>query len=63
MLSRPQLAHPTELWALQWSDYLDRRTQELQFLRDKIDLTTEPEALEYLRRRAGAALPTEVRKT
>lgn len=56
-LSRPKLAHPTELWALRWSDYLDRRREELHFLQQEMEITAEPELLEYLKERVGEYLP------
>jgi hypothetical protein len=58
-LSRPALQHPTELWALRWSDYLDRRREELNFLQNEIEITADPEILEYLRERVGEYLPEE----
>lgn len=61
MLGRPQgLGHPTELWALRWSDLLDRRTQELRFLKDKITIQADPADLDYLRRQAAGFLPDEI---
>jgi hypothetical protein len=58
LLSRPSgFGHPTELWALQWSDYLDRRTGEMRYLQDQIELTTDPETLDYLKSTAGKHLP------
>jgi hypothetical protein len=59
-LSRPRLQHPTELWALRWSDYLDRRREELKFLEEQIEITADPELLEYLRERVGEYLPREL---
>ncbi len=59
LLSRPTLQHPTELWALRWSDYLDRRREELKFLENEIEITTDPELLEYLRGRVGDYLPDQ----
>lgn len=61
LLSRPQgLGHPTELWALRWSDILDRRTEELRFLKDKIVIQADPADLDYLRRQVTGFLPDEV---
>jgi hypothetical protein len=60
LLSRPSLQHPTELWALRWSDYLDRRREELKFLENEIEITADPELLEYLRERVGEYLPDEL---
>ncbi len=60
LLSRPSLQHPSELWALRWSDYLDRRREELKFLEDQIDITADPELLDYLRERVGEFLPDEL---
>ncbi|GEM_PF-6749237 len=58
LLSRPGgLGHETELWALRWSDFLDRRTSELRFLRDKMALQANPEDLAYLRREMAEFLP------
>lgn len=60
LISRPTgLGHPTELWALQWSDYLDRRQEELRFLREKLEISAEPEALDYLRRTVPTHLPQQ----
>ncbi|MCH7580505.1 MAG: ATP-binding protein [Chloroflexi bacterium] len=61
-LSRPQLDHPTELWALRWSDYLDRRREELNYLQDEMEITADPELLEYLKERVGEFLPEEITK-
>ena len=60
LLSRPSLQHPTELWALRWSDYLDSRREELKFLENEIEITADPELLEYLRERVGEYLPDEL---
>ena len=60
LLSRPNLHHPTELWALRWSDYLDTRREELKFLENEIEITDDPELLEYLRERVGEYLPEEL---
>jgi hypothetical protein len=60
LLSRPDFRHPTELWALRWSDYLDRRREELQFLEREIEVTTDPELLDYLKSRVGDLLPEQV---
>jgi hypothetical protein len=60
LLSRPKLQHPSELWALRWSDYLDRRREELKFLEAEIEITADPELLEYLRSRVGEYLPEEI---
>lgn len=57
LVSRPNLPHPTEIWALRWSDLIERRREELSFLRDKIELSADPEDLSYLRRTAGEHLP------
>ena len=62
-LSRPALSHPTELWALRWSDYLDRRREELKFLENEIEITADPELLEYLRERVGDYMPEELAAT
>ena len=62
-LSRPILSHPTELWALTWADYLDRRREELKFLEKEIEVTADPELLEYLRERVGEYLPEEPAET
>lgn len=59
LLSRPKLPHPTELWALRWSDFLDRRREELKFLEKEIEVTADPELLEYLKERVGDLLPAE----
>ena len=45
--------------ALRWSDLIERRREELSFLRDKIELTAEPEDLTYLRRTVGQHLPND----
>lgn len=55
--------HPTELWALQWSDYFDRRAEELRFLKEKIEITADPLALQYLRRTSGGFLPPDMPST
>ncbi len=60
LLSKPALQHPTELWALRWSDYLDQRRGELKFLEDEIEVTSDSELLEYLRERVGEYLPDEL---
>ena len=60
LLSKPALQHPTELWALRWSDYLDRRREELKFLENEIEVTADPELLDYLRERVGEYLPDEL---
>jgi hypothetical protein len=61
LLGRPPgLGHPTELWALRWSDLLDRRTEEMRFLRDKIIIQADPADLEYLRKQVAGFLPDEV---
>ncbi len=57
LVSRPNLPHPTEIWAIRWSDLIERRREELSFLRDKIELTADPEDLRYLRRTVGQHLP------
>lgn len=57
LVSRPNLPHATEIWALRWSDLIERRREELSFLRDKIELTAEPEDLTYLRTTVGQHLP------
>ena len=60
LFSRPSLQHPTELWALRWSDYLDGRREELKFLEKEIEITADPELMEYLRERVGEYLPGEL---
>ncbi len=60
LISRPRLGHPTELWARQWSDVLDSRCQELEFLRGKLEILGDPQDLEYLRRKVGKFLPAEI---
>lgn len=60
LISRPNLGHPTELWTLQWSDFIDSRRSELQFLRDKIEILADPQDLQYLRRTVGKHLPPEI---
>jgi hypothetical protein len=60
LLSRPSLQHPTELWALRWSDYLDSRREELKFLEKEIEITADPDLLEYLRERVGEYLPDQL---
>ncbi|MEX2158361.1 MAG: ATP-binding protein [Dehalococcoidia bacterium] len=60
LVSRLSLDHPTELWALRWSDYLDLRREELKFLEEQIEITADPELLEYLKRRVGDLLPPEL---
>lgn len=57
LVSRPKLPHPTEIWALRWSDLIERRREELAFLRDKIEFAADPEDLSYLRRTVGEYLP------
>jgi hypothetical protein len=59
LISRPSLKHPTELWALKWSDYIDQRLQELRFLESELNVTADPELLEYLQSRVGEFLPSE----
>lgn len=53
-------AHDTELWALQWSDYIEHRRQELHYLQQQIQLTVDPQDLQYLRKVAGDILPPEM---
>jgi hypothetical protein len=61
LIGRPQgLGHPTELWTLRWSDLLDRRTEEMRFLKDKITIQADPADLDYLRRHVAGFLPDEV---
>lgn len=61
MLGRPPgLGHPTELWALRWSDLFDRRTEELRFLKDKIATQADPADLDYLRQQVAGFLPDQV---
>lgn len=61
LISRPTgLGHPTEIWALRWSDVLDRRTQELRFLRDTLALSTDPAELTYLREQMAEFLPEKL---
>ena len=61
MIGRPQgLGHPTELWALRWSDLLDKRTEEMSFLKDKITLQTNPTELNYLKKHVAEFLPDQV---
>jgi hypothetical protein len=63
LLSRPTLDHPTELWALRWSDFIERRRQELHFLEQELVVSADPELLGYLRDRVGEYLPNEVNGT
>lgn len=62
LLVRPQLQHPTELWALRWADYIDRRREELNYLQAEMEITADPELLEYLKERVGDYLPDEVKE-
>lgn len=57
LVGRPNVAHPTEVWALQWSDYIARRREELEFLGKQVELSGDPADLEYLRRAVGQHLP------
>jgi hypothetical protein len=57
LIGKPVLKHPTELWAIPWSHYLDDRRSELDFLQKHVELTADPEALDYLRRRVPEFLP------
>jgi hypothetical protein len=59
LINRPPLPHPTEVWALRWSDLIDRRREELAFLEKQVELSGDAEDLEYLRRTMGQYLPTE----
>lgn len=61
LIGRPNLDHPTELWALQWSDILESRRAELHFLQDKIEVLADPQDLQYLRRTVGKHLPPEIK--
>jgi hypothetical protein len=61
LISRPQLKHPAELWALRWSDFINQRKAELEFLEQALDVTADPELLEYLKSRVGEFLPDEVK--
>ncbi len=56
-LGHPSLSHETEYWALRWSDYIDRRKEELQFLRQELEINADPKELEYLRSAVGRYLP------
>lgn len=58
LINRPPLIHPTELWALRWSDLIDRRREELAFLEKQVELSGDPQDLDYLRRTVGQYLPT-----
>ena len=62
LLTRPSFQHPTELWALRWSDFLDRRREELKFLENEVEITVDPELLDYLKNRVGEYLPASVRQ-
>ncbi len=63
LLSKPAFDHPTELWALKWSDFLDRRREELKFLENQIEVTADPELLDYLRERVGEYLPDQLEES
>lgn len=52
--------HDTELWALQWSDYIESRRKELNFLQEHIQTTVDPQDLQYLKKVAGDILPAEI---
>ncbi|AKG53307.1 repair protein [Dehalogenimonas sp. WBC-2] len=61
LLGRPHgFGHPTELWALRWSDLLDRRTGEMNYLKDRIVMQANPSDLEYLREQVAGFLPKQV---
>jgi Histidine kinase-, DNA gyrase B-, and HSP90-like ATPase len=60
LVSRPDLPHPTELWALRWSDLIDRRREELAFVQKQVTLSGDVEDLEYLRRAVGEYLPDAI---
>lgn len=62
LINRPPLVHPTELWALRWSDLIDRRRGELAFLEQQVELSGDPKDLDYLRRTVGEHLPQAVRE-
>lgn len=49
LIGRPRLTHPTELWALRWSDLIDRRREELAFLEKQVELSGDPRDLDALR--------------
>ncbi|MBN9493986.1 hypothetical protein J0H33_11660, partial [bacterium] len=59
LIGRPPLVHPTELWALRWSDLIDRRREELAFLERQVELSGDPQDLDYLRRTVGQYLPSD----
>jgi hypothetical protein len=59
LVGRPRLTHPTELWALRWSDLIDRRREELAFLEKQVELSGDPRDLDYLRRTVGQFLPSD----
>jgi hypothetical protein len=60
LISRPGgLGHQTELWALRWSDLLDRRTEELRYLKDRIEIQADPADLDYLRRQVAGFVPEQ----
>lgn len=58
-IGKPALGHYTELWAVPWSHFLDDRRGELDFLQSQVDLTADPDALEYLRRRVPDLIPPD----
>lgn len=60
LIGRPRLVHPTEIWALRWSDLIARRREELAFLEKQVELSGDPQDLEYLRRTVGQHLPSDV---
>ncbi|MBA4181315.1 MAG: hypothetical protein C0506_12055 [Anaerolinea sp.] len=60
LIGRPVLPHQTEIWALRWSDLIARRREELAFLEKQVELSGDPQDLEYLRRTVGQHLPADV---